>query len=236
MSEAEELLPCPFCGGEPKMRWCGGVYLVECGVCWVSKGDDGGENFKAEAIANWNRRARPAAADGVVVPENCTSDERGIRTVGPHGGLKESMPSPMGTDLIDPLFEAIWQTTKTWDVNAPEYYVGYCGMNGSHVLLILKAIRKAMLSAAPSADRKGGRGMSESHSCGYYCDRPECIKAQRDELRDKVEALRKDAERYRWLRSRKPDDYCICCGYDGLELFVGETLDNAIDAVIEGEK
>jgi hypothetical protein len=24
------------------------------------------------------------------------------------------------------------------------------------------------------------------HSCGYYCDRPFCIKAQRDELRDKL--------------------------------------------------
>ena len=24
------------------------------------------------------------------------------------------------------------------------------------------------------------------HSCGYYCDRPLCIKAQRDELRDKL--------------------------------------------------
>lgn len=24
------------------------------------------------------------------------------------------------------------------------------------------------------------------HSCGYYCDRPVCIKAQRNELRDKL--------------------------------------------------
>jgi hypothetical protein len=28
--------------------------------------------------------------------------------------------------------------------------------------------------------------MSDIHSCGYYCDRPACIKAQRDELRDKL--------------------------------------------------
>ena len=26
------------------------------------------------------------------------------------------------------------------------------------------------------------------HSCSYYCDRPECIKAQRDELRDQMDA------------------------------------------------
>ena len=28
--------------------------------------------------------------------------------------------------------------------------------------------------------------MTEIHSCSYYCDRPECIKAQRDELRDRL--------------------------------------------------
>jgi hypothetical protein len=28
--------------------------------------------------------------------------------------------------------------------------------------------------------------MDEIHSCSLYCDRPECIKAQRDELRDKL--------------------------------------------------
>ena len=35
------------------------------------------------------------------------------------------------------------------------------------------------------------------HSCSYFCDRPACIKAQRDELRDKKA---KDAET--WLRER----------------------------------
>jgi hypothetical protein len=28
--------------------------------------------------------------------------------------------------------------------------------------------------------------MTDIHSCSYYCDQPECIKAQRDELRDKM--------------------------------------------------
>ena len=28
--------------------------------------------------------------------------------------------------------------------------------------------------------------MTDIHSCSYYCDRPDCIKAQRDELREKV--------------------------------------------------
>jgi len=26
-----------------------------------------------------------------------------------------------------------------------------------------------------------------THTCSYYCDRPECIKAQRDELREAIE-------------------------------------------------
>lgn len=31
--------------------------------------------------------------------------------------------------------------------------------------------------------------MTDIHSCGYFCDRPECIKAQRDELRAQVAEL-----------------------------------------------
>lgn len=51
------------------------------------------------------------------------------------------MPNPTEEDLNDPMFEAIWQTIKGWDVNVPDYYSGYCGASGSHVMLILKAIR-----------------------------------------------------------------------------------------------
>jgi len=28
--------------------------------------------------------------------------------------------------------------------------------------------------------------MNTDHTCSYYCDRPECIRAQRDELGEKV--------------------------------------------------
>jgi hypothetical protein len=31
---------------------------------------------------------------------------------------------------------------------------------------------------------------TDIHSCGYYCDRPACIKVQRDELRDKFFEIR----------------------------------------------
>lgn len=89
---------------------------------------------------------QPAAAGPVVEVEiaaNCvTDDERGTRLVGPHGGLKAAMPNPTEADLASSAFNAIWNATKTWDVNVPEFYQGYCGMNGSHVMLILNALRK----------------------------------------------------------------------------------------------
>jgi len=56
-------------------------------------------------------------------------------------GEYEPMPNPTDQQLHDPTFEAIWQAIKTWDVNVPKYYQGYCGANGSHVVLILDALK-----------------------------------------------------------------------------------------------
>ena len=52
------------------------------------------------------------------------------------------MPNPTEEDLQSPAFEAIWQTIKSWDVNVPEHYEGYCHANGSHVMMILNALRE----------------------------------------------------------------------------------------------
>lgn len=38
---------------------------------------------------------------------------------------------------------------------------------------------------------------TDVHTCSYYCERPGCIRAQRDELVAKVEALRAEMERLR---------------------------------------
>ena len=35
------------------------------------------------------------------------------------------------------------------------------------------------------ANNKTEYGMTDIHSCSYYCERPECVRAQRDELRDR---------------------------------------------------
>ena len=36
--------------------------------------------------------------------------------------------------------------------------------------------------------------MSDIHTCSYYCDRPACIKAQRDGLRDRFQVMQAQAE------------------------------------------
>ncbi len=54
----------------------------------------------------------------------------------------KEMPDPMPEQLDDPVFNAIWNVIKTWDVSAPDYYFGYCGANGSHVMLIVNALKE----------------------------------------------------------------------------------------------
>jgi hypothetical protein len=51
-----------------------------------------------------------------------------------------TMPNPTSEQRKDPRFDAIWSVIRTWDVNVPEHYEGYCGANGSHVALILNAL------------------------------------------------------------------------------------------------
>jgi len=62
------------------------------------------------------------------------------------GPFSKSMPNPTFKMLNDdPIFDAIWEVIKDWDINVPEYYHGYSGATGSHVTLIYQAIMKAPL-------------------------------------------------------------------------------------------
>lgn len=56
------------------------------------------------------------------------------------------MPNPTSEQLNGPVFNAIWDVIKRWDVNVPEYYDGYCEANGSHVVLILNALKELEVS------------------------------------------------------------------------------------------
>ena len=51
-------------------------------------------------------------------------------------------PDPTEDMLKTPEFETIWQAIKTWDINVPEAYDGYCGTSGNHVRHILDALAK----------------------------------------------------------------------------------------------
>jgi hypothetical protein len=51
-----------------------------------------------------------------------------------------SWPSPTTEMLTDTTFNAIWNVIKTWDINVPAEYSGYCGATGNHVRAILDAL------------------------------------------------------------------------------------------------
>jgi len=49
-------------------------------------------------------------------------------------------PDPTTEMLQTPEFEAVWQCIKSWDINVPGAYVGYCGATGIHVRAISDAL------------------------------------------------------------------------------------------------
>ena len=59
-----------------------------------------------------------------------------------------SWPDPT-PDMLggNPLFDAIWSVIRTWSINVPHVYGGYCGATGNHVRAIYDAI-----SALPPPD------------------------------------------------------------------------------------
>lgn len=54
--------------------------------------------------------------------------------------MSNNYSDPTDQDLEDPRFERIWQEIKSWDINVPEEYEGYCGATGNHVIAILRAL------------------------------------------------------------------------------------------------
>ena len=58
---------------------------------------------------------------------------------------RKDWPDPTPEMLDDPTFNAIWDVIKTWDINVPEVYDGYCGATGNHVRAIMDALPKSSL-------------------------------------------------------------------------------------------
>lgn len=77
--------------------------------------------------------------------------------------------------------------------------------------------------ASPDREQRA----DDIHSCSFYCERAACIKAQRDEMRERLELDAVDAARYRWLRAQSRP----WTGWYSLE-----ALDSKIDAATTSHK
>lgn len=47
---------------------------------------------------------------------------------------------PTRKDTQRPLYNAIWNCIKTWDINVPDEYDGYQAATGNHVCALLDAV------------------------------------------------------------------------------------------------
>lgn len=101
----------------------------------------------------------------------------------------------------------------------------------------------ALLDEIDGLNAQHGRDSAELRR---LCSMRDLARKQRDQLKAENEALRKDAERYRWLRD--PDNQCaveddsdyymppMVCGYvEHEDILTHEALDTAIDAAMAKE-
>ena len=52
---------------------------------------------------------------------------------------------PKPEELKAPEFNVVWDCIKSWDINVPQEYEGYCGATGNHVCAILDAIKEEFI-------------------------------------------------------------------------------------------
>lgn len=67
-------------------------------------------------------------------------------TIGPDGlvvGASIPWPDPTPEMLDDPKFNLIWEVIRSWDINVPGAYSGYCGATGNHARAIFDALAEA---------------------------------------------------------------------------------------------
>lgn len=101
--------------------------------------------FKQESVATEKLyEVHHANMDGIpsaqVVDLAVLAEARTHHPLARENGEWRDMPSPTDEERGSPEFNAIWEAIKSWDVNVPDYYEGYCGATGSHVKLILDAL------------------------------------------------------------------------------------------------
>jgi hypothetical protein len=108
--------------------------------------------------------------------------------------LREQAPWPDPTleMLDDPKFEAVWQRIKSWDINVPDVYAGYCGATGNHVRAILDALAHAdtqeerATCGAIDAERVPPPSVASPDACDDLCmlPAPDAITAAAEAITD----------------------------------------------------
>jgi hypothetical protein len=66
---------------------------------------------------------------------------------------------PTAEELKSPLFEAIWQEIKSWDIRIPALHGGYMGATGNHVCAIIDAVAASSPTAAVAANESTPQGL-----------------------------------------------------------------------------
>ncbi len=134
-------------------------------VIWhIPKGTIHAQQISTAAPADGSRGAQPEVREK---GEGANQGREGVRRGGPGNrrvpGEEDAeavsrWPDPTQEMLKgDATFEAIWQCIKSWDINVPHVYAGYCGATGNHVRAILDAIR----GPAAGVDRLAQRALQE---------------------------------------------------------------------------
>lgn len=152
MTKACELLPCPFCGGEPKSYWqgdsseCGddGYWAVECCHVHVHQDDE------AEAITAWNTRS-PSPTREAVLEEAKDIYEQGFFAGSARGGVH---PPPKWE------IEQRWQQSRAFAALSPnpEPIVGQSGEEAENNLG-----RCPECGAPPGLDCRTIQGRTQPH-------------------------------------------------------------------------
>jgi len=76
----------------------------------------------------------------------------------------ENWPDPTSEMMDDPIFNAIWEAIRTWDINAPDAYWGYMSATGNHVRAIYDSVMK---TAAEQIEKIEESLEDDSHTNGY---------------------------------------------------------------------
>jgi len=277
-----ELLPCPFCGqqdafveqldSDASVVICQGMVdehsaCLARGPVGVQQSDLEDQPGRDAAIAEWNRRAQPAEAEGadrqrmiesmcltwrhdfgLDKPADCQlssgmTDTERHQLRGQIGKLFDHHFAPTLSAVTaerDRLAAALSAPDTIKAEPAGDYdnlrkqFLSLRMLANSNAKMVHhwraqcdRETREALLANAASVN-------AERDTNSMLTDALETAERERDQLRAEVDALRKDAERYRWLRGRLPGSAYRIAGVIYSE--GGDGVDAAVDAAMAAKE